>query len=50
MEGSKALHIRAAATVLENFHEWDEAAEDAMEEEEGQATATNVGRLIDPVR
>ena len=50
VEGSKALHIRAAATVLENFHEWDEAAEDAMEEEEGQATATNVvGRLIDPV-
>ena len=50
VEGSKALHIRAAATVLENFHEWDEVAEDAMEEAEGQATATNVvGRLIDPV-
>ena len=25
IEGSKALHIRAAATVLEFFHEFDEA-------------------------
>ena len=50
VEGSKALHIRAAATVLEHFHEWDEEAEDRMEEEEGEAYATNVvARLVPPV-
>jgi U3 small nucleolar RNA-associated protein 20 len=50
VEGSKTLHIRAAATVLENFHEWDEDAEDAMEEEEGEAWASNVvARLVHPV-
>jgi hypothetical protein len=39
-----------SATVLENFHEWDEEAEDAMEEEEGEAWATNVvARLVPPV-
>ena len=48
VEGSKALHIRAAATILEQFHEYDVDGENAMETETGeQAIATNVvGRLI----
>jgi U3 small nucleolar RNA-associated protein 20 len=35
VEGSKALHIRAAATTLENFHEWDDDDDEEEKEEEG---------------
>jgi U3 small nucleolar RNA-associated protein 20 len=50
VEGSKALHIRAAATILERFHEFDLDAETRAERETGApAVATNVvGRLIHP--
>jgi hypothetical protein len=50
VEGSKALHIRAAATILEQFHEFDVFGEDAVEIETGHpAVATNVvGRLLHP--
>ena len=48
VEGSKALHIRAAATILERFHAFDVDAETAAERETGApAVATNVvGRLV----
>ena len=50
VEGSKALHIRAAAMILERFHEFDLDAELRAERETGApAVATNVvGRLIHP--
>ena len=48
VEGSKALHIRAAATILERFAAFDVDAETRAERETGApAVATNVvGRLI----
>ena len=48
VEGSKALHIRAAATILERFAAYDVDAETRAERETGApAIATNVvGRLV----
>jgi U3 small nucleolar RNA-associated protein 20 len=50
VEGSKALHIRAAATILERFAAFDVDAETRAERETGApAVATNVvGRLVRP--
>ena len=50
VEGSKALHIRAAATILERFRAFDVEAELKAERETGEpAVATNVvGRLMRP--